>query len=157
MQIGSDVMLLMRVSHQEKPLWSEISPTSLRMDIMWNTHKGLHAGMVRTAEWFRLIWFRSGVVSSVWTVIKHCESCQLAKSGLMTDRERWHYFAERSWQRLGLDIVGPLLETDRKASVYLCWWIIASDGRLPLILYCVAQLTARKQVVDRASQLECVN
>lgn len=73
-----------------------------------------HSGMDRTTNRIRLSWHWPRMTSDVREAIHACEVCQMTKNeGLHPAGGRRRLFARRAWQRLGVDLVDPLPETER--------------------------------------------
>ena len=68
--------------------------------------------MRRTIAWLQLTWYWVGLHAGVRRIVRLCEVCQKAKSGgLRAASGRRHMYAGRPWQKVAVDLVGPMPET----------------------------------------------
>lgn len=86
-----------------------VVPSSLSAQLIATAHES-HPGIVRTKARLREKFWWPGMDNQVETAIKSCSSCQeavksaKASTALMQPVE----FPERPWQKVAIDIVGPL-------------------------------------------------
>ena len=74
-----------------------------------------HLGASKTLERVRLVWYWPGMAAHIRRTLQTCETCQMAKHG---DRYaasgRRRLYAGRPWQKVAVDLVGPLPLTARR-------------------------------------------
>ena len=102
------------IARQGQPRWCAICPPSLRGNVVWKTHTQTHSGVARTTSRIQLTWYWPGMTAMIRRTVRSCEICQAAKHGGMKGpqgRQRLH--AGRPWQKLAVDLVGPMPETSR--------------------------------------------
>jgi len=91
---------------------------------MWEVHKQVHSGVMRTLARLRLMWYWPGMTSDVRHLVYHCEVCQAAKKGgahKSSGRRRLH--CGRPWQVVAVDLVGPMPLTPRGNK----WILVLTD------------------------------
>ena len=109
MRIREDGVLELRICSGDVSQWSAVCPFVLRNTVIWQTHKLAHAGINRTLNRIRLSWYWPGMTADIRRVIKTCEVCQTGKSGgLHSNRHRHRMHAGRPWQKVAIDLVGPM-------------------------------------------------
>ena len=114
LRINREGVLELRLNIQEKVRWCAVCPRSLRGTVIWETHKLAHSGMCRTLSRLQLTWYWPGMTAAVRRAIKTCEVCQTAKhGGLKSPTARQRLYAGRPWQRVAVDLVGPMPETSK--------------------------------------------
>ena len=70
--------------------------------------------MSRTLSRIQLAWYWPGMTADVRRVVRSCEVCQAAKSGgNHQPGGRQRLFVGRPWQKVAVDLVGPMPETTR--------------------------------------------
>ena len=114
LRLRPDGVLEARVAPQGKSRWCAICPPSLRGHMVWTTHALAHSGVVRTTNRLQLTWYWPGMTAMVRRMVKSCEICQAAKHGGTKGaqgKQRLH--AGRPWQKVAIDLVGPMPETAR--------------------------------------------
>ena len=114
LRINADGVLEARLALQDRPRWCAICPPSFRSSAIWKTHALAHSGVTRTTSRLQLTWYWPGMSSMVRKTVKSCEICQAAKHGGTKGtqgRQRLH--VGRPWQRVAVDLVGPMPETSR--------------------------------------------
>lgn len=83
------------------------------------THSMSHSGMDKLLSRLKLSWYLPRMTPDVGKAIQACEICQMAKKGgLKPAGGQHHLFVGRAWQKLGVDLVGPLPETDLDTGGY---------------------------------------
>ncbi|XP_067937216.1 protein NYNRIN-like [Watersipora subatra] len=91
-----------------------VCPLPVRQDLIWETHRQAHSGVDQTLKRVQLDWYWPGMTSDVRRTVMSCEVCQQAKHGTgATTSNRQRLYASRPWQRLAVDLVGPLPLTTR--------------------------------------------
>ena len=109
MRIREDGVLELRICSGDLSHWCAVCPFVLRNTVIWQTHRLAHAGINRTLNRVRLNWYWPGMTADIRRVIKTCEVCQTAKSGgLHSNRHRHRIHASRPWQKVAIDLVGPM-------------------------------------------------
>ena len=89
-------------------------PPSFRGSTVWKTHALVHSGVARTTSRLQLTWYWPGMTTMIRKAVKSCEVCQAAKHGGtkgFQGKQRLH--VGRLWQRVAVDLVGPMPETSR--------------------------------------------
>ena len=82
--------------------------------MVWQTHNLTHSGAGRTLSRLQLLWCWPGMTTEVRQVMRTCEVCQAAKQGgNKAAGGRQRLFAGRPWQKVAVDLVGPMPETSR--------------------------------------------
>ena len=82
--------------------------------MVWHTHDLAHSGAGRTLSRLQLTWYWPGMTAEVRQVVRTCEVCQAAKQGgTRATGERQRLYAGRPWQKVAVDLVGPMPETSR--------------------------------------------
>ena len=124
MRISEKGLLEIRVSPQSKARWCVICPPALRTTTIWQAHSMAHSGMSRTLSRIQLAWYWPGMTAEVRRVVQSCEVCQAAKSGgTQSASGRKRLYAGRPWQRVAVDLVGPMPETIRGNK----WILVLTD------------------------------
>ena len=114
MRIREDGMLVVRIIVNSRPREVIVCPTQLRKEVMWATHVLSHAGIMKTLNRVRLTWYWPGMTSDIRRLVKTCEICQKAKSGgLRQPSTQGPLWVGRPWQKVAVDLVGPLPVTPR--------------------------------------------
>ena len=87
---------------------------SSRSSVIWRTHTLAHSGVARTTNRLQLTWYWPGMTAMTRRIIRSCEVCQAAKhGGTKGPQGRQRLYAGRPWQRVAVDLVGPMPETSR--------------------------------------------
>ena len=124
MRISEKGLLEIRVSPQSKAKWCVICPPALRTTTIWQAHSMAHSGMSRTLSRIQFAWYWPGMTAEVRRVVQSCEVCQAAKSGgTQSASGRKRLYAGRPWQRVAVDLVGPMPETIRGNK----WILVLTD------------------------------
>ena len=114
LRIRPDGVLEIRVVPHTIPRWCAICPVPQRATVVWQTHGLTHAGMAKTVKRLQLTWYWPGMVAETRRLLKTCEVCQSAKTGgLKEPLSRQRLYAGRPWQKVAVDLVGPLPVTPR--------------------------------------------
>ena len=114
LRINEEGVLQMRVCPQGIARWCTVCPPGLRRTMVWQTHDMAHSGAGRTLSRLQLAWYWPGMTTEVRQVVRTCEVCQAAKSGgTHPAGSRQRLFAGRPWQKVAVDLVGPMPETSR--------------------------------------------
>ena len=73
-----------------------------------------HSGISRTLGRIQLAWYWPGMTAETRGVVRSCEVCQAAKKGgTHAPGGRQRLFAGRPWQKVAIDLVGPMPATPR--------------------------------------------
>ena len=124
MRIRDDGVLVMQITHNHRPLDVPVCPPQIRNSVIWDTHKQDHAGVMRTLRRMRLKWFWPGMTSQTRRAIRTCEVCQLGKYSRPNPHPTsQHLHSGRPWQRVAVDLVGPMPETPRGNK----WILVLTD------------------------------
>ena len=114
LKIGEQGLLEIRLCLQNRARWCVICPIALRKSIIWQTHSMAHSGMNRTLSRLQLAWYWPGMTAEVRRVVKSCEVCQATKGGgTHPAGGQQRLYAGRPWQKVAVDLVGPMPETSR--------------------------------------------
>ena len=114
MRVREDGVLVTRILVGQRPREVVVCPKGMRKEMMWSTHTLSHAGIMRTLRRLRLTWYWPGMTSDVRRLVKCCEICQRAKSGgLHRSTSQGPLWVGRPWQKVAIDLVGPLPLTPR--------------------------------------------
>ena len=114
MKIDEQDLLAIRVCIQEKARWCTLCPVPLRKTVIWQAHNMAHSGINRTLGRIQLAWYWPGMTAEVRRVVKSCEVCQAAKGGgTHPAGGQQRLFAGRPWQKVAVDLVGPMPLTSR--------------------------------------------
>ena len=114
MMINSERILEVRLVENQQEKWRVVCPEISRNVVIWTTHRQAHSGMSRTTNRIKMTWYRPGMTADIHCVIRTQEICQMAKSGgSKQPGERQILYAGRPWQKMAVDLVGPLPETPR--------------------------------------------
>ena len=71
-----------------------------------------HSEVGRTIARLQLTWYWVGLHADVRRIVQSCEVCQKAKSwGLQATGGRGRMYAGWTWQKVAVDLVGPMSET----------------------------------------------
>ena len=114
LRITTDGVLEARLALQGKPRWCAICPSLFRGSVVWKTHTLTHSEVARTTSRLQLTWYWPRMTTMIRKAVRSCEICQAAKHGGTKGpqgKQRLH--AGRSWQRVAVDLVGPMPETFR--------------------------------------------
>ena len=112
MHISGEGVLMVRakVNHRFKDV--TVCPLSIRETVMWECHRAAHLGIMKTIRRLRNVWYWPGVTAHVRRVVRSCEVCQVAKtSRKSTSKEVQRLYSGRPWQKVAIDMVGPLPAT----------------------------------------------
>lgn len=124
MRIREDGVLVVRVLSAQRPREVIICPKQMRKDVIWSTHTLSHSGIMKSLRRLQLMWYWPGMTSDVRRLIKSCEVCQQAKyGGLHRSSSHGPLFAGRPWQKVAVDLVGPLPVTPRGNK----WILVLTD------------------------------
>ena len=124
LRINPKSILEIRVCPQGRARWCTVCPAALRRTIIWQTHEMAHSGSSRTLSRIQLTWYWPGMTAEVRQVVRSCEVCQAAKSGgTHPAGGRQRLFAGRPWQKVAIDLVGPMPETNRGNK----WILVLTD------------------------------
>jgi hypothetical protein len=124
MHIRKDGVLMVRVLGGNRATDCALFPETQRTEVVWETHRQAHTGVIRTIRKLRLVWFWPGMTADVRRLVGTCEVCQVAKNGGVTGatgKRRLH--AGRPWQKLAVDLVGPMSCTPRGNK----WILVITD------------------------------
>ena len=114
MRLSEHGVLQIRVCPQGVSRWCAVCPPGLRRTMVWQTHDMAHSGAGRTLSRVQLVWYWPGMTTEIRQVVRSCEVCQAAKSGgTQATGSRQRLFAGRPWQKVAVDLVGPMPETSR--------------------------------------------
>ena len=114
LRLGDKGLMEIRVCPQNKARWSVVCPAAIRVPTIWQAHSMAHSGMSRTLSRIQLAWYWPGMTADVRRVVRSCEVCQAAKSGgNHQPGGRQRLFVGRPWQKVAVDLVGPMPETNR--------------------------------------------
>ena len=98
----------------QKARWCAVCPPATRKTVVWETHGLAHVGMNRTVARLQLVWYWPGMVAEVRRTLRSCEVCQVAKPrGNRPPGSRQRLYTGRPWQKVAIDLVGPLPRTKR--------------------------------------------
>ena len=124
MRIREDGVLVIRLIHRNRPRETIVCPKDMRQQVMWSTHTLAHTGVWRTLHRLRLTWYWPGITADVRRVVKSCEVCQIAKTGgLNPSSSNGPLWVGRPWQKVAVDLVGPLPLTARGNK----WILVLTD------------------------------
>ena len=108
----------------QKARWCVICSPSIHKAIIWETHGLAHTGLNCTIAIVQLTWYWPEMVAKVWRILKRCEVCQVAKpEGNKPPGSRQRLYAGRPWQKVAIDLVGPLPRTRRRNQ----WILVLTD------------------------------
>jgi transposase InsO family protein len=111
MRIREDGILEIQV---QKNKWRIICPVAFRNTVIWDSHKQAHTGVFRTTKRIQLHWYWPRMNANIRQLVKTCEICQMAKNGgNQHPMSKQRLYAGRPWQKVAVDLVGPLPETPR--------------------------------------------
>ena len=114
LQVGSDGVLRLREVRSESEIFTTVAPPGWRADLVWSEHKRDHAGAQRTSLRVRRDWFWPRLRTDVKELLRTCEVCQRSKKDRPTKFQgQRHLYSGRPWQRLAVDLVGPMPKTPR--------------------------------------------
>lgn len=89
-------------------------PTNTTPRSHLGNHRLVHSGIGKTLARVQLNWYWPGMTGEVRRVVRSCEVCQVEKSGgTGKPGSRQRLYAGRPWQKVAVDLVGPLPETPR--------------------------------------------
>ena len=112
MRISKEEVLQIQLALNAKPRWVAVCPEQNRQTLIWQTHKMSHSGVSRTIARLQLTWYWVRLHADVRRIVRSCEVCQKAKSGgLQPTKGRQCMYVGRPWQKLAVDLVGPMPET----------------------------------------------
>ena len=124
MKLDNDGVLQVCLAVNEKSRWCAVCPTSWRQGVIQEAHLLAHAGIQKTVKRLLLDWYWPGMTTDVRHYINTCEICQRAKQGgLLANQGRRRMFAGRPWQKVAVDLVGPMPETPRGNK----WILVLTD------------------------------
>ena len=84
----------------------------------------VHSGIVRTLRRIQLTWYWPGLTAQVRRLVQTCEICQTAKHGGTKDpQSRQRLYAGRPWQKVAVDLVGPMPTTPKGNK----WILVLTD------------------------------
>ena len=113
MHINGEGTLMVRakVNHRFKNV--TVCPLSIRQTVMWECHRAAHLGIMKTIRRLRNMWYWPGLTAHVRRVIRSCEVCQVAKTSRKSkSKEVQRLYSGRPWQKVAIDLVGPLPATE---------------------------------------------
>jgi transposase InsO family protein len=111
MRIRKDGILEIQIQRNK---WRVVCPPTFRNTIIWDTHNQAHTGVFRTTKRVQLHWYWPNMNGQIRQLIKTCEVCQLGKNGgTHNPGSKQRLYAGRPWQKVAVDLVGPLPETPR--------------------------------------------
>ena len=114
MRINEKQVLEIRLNVQNQTRWCAVCPSSYRKGSLWDTHRLAHSGINRTLARLQLSWYWPGMTAEVRRAIKTCEVCQVTKpGGTHPAGSKQRLFAGRPWQKVAVDLAGPMPETSR--------------------------------------------
>ena len=124
LRLRPDGVLETRVAPHGKPRWCAVCPPALRIHIVWTTQAVDHSSVARTISRLQMTWHWPGMMSLVRRMAKSCEVCQVAKHGITKGTQgRQRLYAGRPWQKVAIDLVGPMPETTKGNS----WILVLVD------------------------------
>lgn len=124
MKIREDGVLIVRILVNHRSREVIICPKEMRKEVVWETHNLSHAGVMRTLRRLRLTWYWPGMTSDVRRMVKSCEICQRAKfGGLHQPVLQGPLWVGRPWQKVAIDLVGPLPVTPKGNK----WILVLTD------------------------------
>ena len=124
MRIDRQGNLEVSLNFNGRERWCAICPPLWRAGVIQETHLLAHAGVQKTLKRLQLGWYWPGMTADVRRFIKQCEVCQKGKAGgLLPAQGRRRLFAGRPWQKLAMDLVGPMPQTERGNR----WILVISD------------------------------
>ena len=101
---------------------ARVGPVSITL---WQTHQMSHSGVGKAINRLQLTWYWVGLHADVWWIVRSCEICQKAKSGgLRAVSGQIRMYAGRPWQKVAVDLVGPMPETRRAGNK---WILVVMD------------------------------
>ena len=90
----------------------------------WQVHAQAHSGYRRTLSRLQLNWYWPRMVEDVRRLVGTCEVCQTAKQGgVKKPQGRQHLYAGRPWQKVAIDLVGPMPLTQKGNK----WILVLTD------------------------------
>lgn len=117
-------VLKVRTLINNRPVWCVVCPEGMRRAVVWECHRAAHLGVMKTIRRLRLQWYWPGLTAWVRRLIKTCEVCQAAKNSRVTrSGDQRRLFSGRPWQKVAVDLVGPLAVTQRGSR----WILVLSD------------------------------
>ena len=124
LRISENGLLEIRVCPQNRARWCVVCPAALKITTIWQAHSMAHSGINRTLSRIQLAWYWPGMTADVRGVVRSCEVCQAAKSGgTHAPGGRQRLFAGRPWQKVAIDLVGPMPTTPRGNK----WILVLTD------------------------------
>lgn len=91
---------------------------------MRQTHTLARIGIGRTLSRLQLTWYWPGMTAEVRRVVRSFEVCQAAKHGqIRGPSNRQRLYARQPWQKVAVDLVGPLPETEKG----IRWILLLTD------------------------------
>ena len=124
MRVNSEGILEVRFVENRREKWRVVCPKISRNVVIWTTHRQGHSGISRTTNRIKMTWYWPGMTANICCMIRTCEICQMAKSRDSEDSgERQRLHAGRPWQKLAVDLVGPLPKTPRRNK----WILVLTD------------------------------
>ena len=117
-------VLKVRMLVNNRPVWCVVCPVSFRRTVVWACHRSAHLGIMKTVKRLRMNWYWPGLTSFVRRQVKVCEVCQAAKtSRVLRSSDQRRLFTGRPWQKVAIDLVGPLQETNKGNQ----WILVLTD------------------------------
>ena len=124
MRLNAQGVLEIQVVIHGRPRWTAICPERNRKAVIWQTHQMTHSGVGRTIGRLQLTWYWVGMTADIRRTIRTCEVCQKAKSGgTRSAGGQQRLYAGRPWQKVAVDLVGPLPETQARNR----WILVLTD------------------------------
>ena len=124
MRITGQGVLQVCLAFNGNSRWCTVCPPAWRDGVVQEAHLLAHAGVQKTLKRIQLNWYWPGMTAEVRRHVQCCEICQRAKTGgLHPAQGRRRLHAGRPWQKLAVDLVGPMPETPRGNK----WILVISD------------------------------
>ena len=124
MRLTDQGILQVCLAFNNQSRWCTICPKAWRSGVVQEAHVMAHAGVQKTIKRLQLNWYWPGMTADVRRYIGQCEICQRAKTGgLQPAQGRRRLYAGRPWQKVAVDLVGPMPETPRGNK----WILVISD------------------------------
>ena len=124
MRLDRHGVLQVCLAFNNKSRWCSVCPPLWRQGVIQETHLLAHAGVQKTLKRVQLNWYWPGMTAEIRRYVGQCEICQRSKTGgLQPVQGRRRLHAGRPWQKLAVDLVGPLPPTARGNK----WVLVLSD------------------------------
>ena len=127
-----DGILEVRFIENWREMWRIVCSETSRKTVIWQTHSLSHSGANCTVNRVKLTWHWPGIVAETRQQVKSCEVCQMTKRrGKTSSQRQQHLYAGRVWQKVAIDLVGPMPEMPKGNK----WILVITDhspgGRMP--------------------------